>query len=66
VLLVIARAVQWVRHRPDALPGGLARELRIGVERDDVLDRGEHGSVADDGDKTVFFREVVGRAEQGI
>src|SRR2546421_11501 len=35
--LVVMRAIERMRHRAHELNGGLARELRVAVERDDVL-----------------------------
>ena len=43
-----AGPVQWMRHRADEFAGGIARQRGIGVQREDVLDRGEDRQVADD------------------
>ena len=49
-------------HRSDELPGGIARQLRVGVERDDVFDRWKNRGLPDDLGKT--FRATA--AEQGV
>ena len=51
-----ARPVQRVRHRRDELRGGVARQLRVGVQRDDVANTGQRAGVAHD------VRESLARA----
>ena len=47
-LLIVKRPVERMRHRADQLSRRIARQLRIGVERDYVSDIGEHVDVAGD------------------
>jgi hypothetical protein len=42
-----------VRHGADELPRRIARQLRIGVQRDDVLDGRQERAIADDERKAV-------------
>ncbi len=42
------RPIERVGHRPDHFARRIARQLRVGVERDDVADAGQHGGIADD------------------
>ena len=42
------RPVQRMRHRADEFAGGIARQTGIGVQREDVSDRGEDRQIADD------------------
>ena len=44
---IVNRAVQRVRHGPDELPRGIARQLGIRVQGNDVLHAGQHRSIAD-------------------
>ena len=50
---VVARAIQRVRHGADELPRRIARQLRIGVQGDDVLHAGQDRGVTDDERKTL-------------
>ncbi len=54
-----ARPVERVRHRRHELRRGVARQLRVGVERDDVAHVAEHAGVADD------VREALARPGAG-
>jgi hypothetical protein len=42
------RTVQRMGHRADELPGGFARQLGVGVERDDILDGRQDGRLPHD------------------
>ncbi len=53
------RPVERVRHRRDELRRGVARQLRVGVEGDDVAHVAEHARVADDA------REALARPRAG-
>ena len=44
---VIARTIERMRHGADELARGIARQLRVGVERDDVADPGQRRRIAD-------------------
>src|SRR5664279_671712 len=55
---VESRTIQRMRHRADKLARGVARQLRVGVERDDVFHPRQKRDVADD------ERERVSRAAQ--
>ncbi len=61
------RPVQRMRQRSDKLTGGIARQLGVGVERDDIFDGGQNCGLADDlgkafpttaAEKGVKFREL--------
>ena len=59
------RAVQRMGHRAHELPGSLTRELGVGVERDDILDRRENGGVADDLGEAFAGASAQQRVELG-
>ncbi len=46
--LVVVRAVQGMRQRADELAGRVARQLRVGIQRDHVLHLLQHRGRADD------------------
>ncbi len=51
-----------MRHGPDQLARGVARQLRIRVQRDDVFHPDEHGSRTDDEREAV----AVTLPQQGV
>ncbi len=53
---VVARAIQRMRHCPDELPRRVARQLRIGVQRDHVFDVAQDVGIPDDARKAVAGR----------
>src|SRR5439155_3814792 len=61
-----ARPVQRVRHRADELPGRVARQLGVGVERDDVAHAPQQRRVADDQRKALAWAGARAAAKQRI
>ena len=52
-----------MRHGADKLPRRIARQLRIGIERDDVLHLRENGRRADNERKTVGMTAAQERVQ---
>ena len=57
------RPVQRMGHRPDELPGGVTRQLGVGVERDHVFDGGQDGGLSDDLGKAITGTAAQQRVE---
>ena len=65
--LVVARAIQRVRHGPDELPCRVARQLRIGVERDHVFHVRQDGRLAHHEREAIADATIAwGAAQQSI
>jgi hypothetical protein len=60
------RTVQRVRHGADELPCRVARQLRIAIEGDDVLDVGQQRRVADDEREARAKDATFAATQQGI
>ncbi len=61
-----ARRVERVRHRGDELPGGVARQLRVGVERDHVAHARQLRRVAHDQREAVAGPHAGPAAQQRV
>ena len=59
---VIDRAIKRMRHGADELLCGFARQLRVGIQRDDIFHAGQNAGVADQQRKRIG----LAGAQQGI